>query len=59
MRRSNVQKLLPLMLTTCMAAPAFGASHREAPLIALDPAQITPTRMRSEVGRIRTKSCLF
>lgn len=25
-------------MTTCLAVPAFGASHREAPLIALDPA---------------------
>ena len=38
MRHPHAQKLLTLMLTTCLAAPAFGASHREAPLIALDPA---------------------
>lgn len=38
MRNSNIQKLLALLLTTCMAAPAFGASHREAPLIAFEPA---------------------
>ncbi len=38
MKSSHAQKLLLLMLTTCMTVPAFGASHREAPLIALDPA---------------------
>ena len=38
MRSSHFQKLLFLTLTTCMATPAFGASHREAPQIALDPA---------------------
>ena len=37
MRSSHFQKLLALTLTTCIAAPAFGASHREAPQIALDP----------------------
>ncbi len=38
MKNSCSLKLLALMMTTCLATPAFGASHREAPLIALDPA---------------------
>ncbi|GJL54885.1 MAG: hypothetical protein NPIRA02_20170 [Nitrospirales bacterium] len=38
MRIPHGQQLAALMLTICIAAPAFGASHREAPLIALDPA---------------------
>lgn len=38
MRRTSLHKLLPLFISTVMAVPAFGASHREAPLIALDPA---------------------
>ena len=38
MRRTTIHKLLPLFISTLMAVPAFGASHREAPLIALDPA---------------------
>ncbi|WP_447968533.1 DUF4331 domain-containing protein [Nitrospira sp. M1] len=38
MRIPNGQQLFALMLITCIATPAFGASHREAPLIALDPA---------------------
>ncbi|WP_454064813.1 DUF4331 domain-containing protein [Candidatus Nitrospira salsa] len=37
MRSSNRQTLVALMLITCMAAPVFGASHREAPAIAMDP----------------------
>ncbi len=32
------QRLLPICISTLMAVPAFGASHREAPLIAFDPA---------------------
>jgi uncharacterized protein DUF4331 len=38
MRQTTLHKLLPLCISTLMAVPAFGASHREAPLIALDPA---------------------
>ncbi|MEX0830505.1 MAG: DUF4331 domain-containing protein [Nitrospirales bacterium] len=38
MRRTTLHKLVPLFISTLMAVPAFGASHREAPLIALDPA---------------------
>ena len=38
MRRTSLHKLLPLLISIVMAVPAFGASHREAPLIALDPA---------------------
>ena len=38
MRSQNLQKFLAFTLATCIATPAFGASHREAPSIALDPA---------------------
>ena len=38
MRRTTLHKLLPLFISSLMAVPVFGASHREAPLIALDPA---------------------
>ncbi len=38
MRHTTLHKFLPIFLSTLMAVPAFGASHREAPLIALDPA---------------------
>ncbi|MBA3965519.1 MAG: DUF4331 domain-containing protein [Nitrospirales bacterium] len=33
-----LQRLLPICLSTLMAVPAFGASHREAPLLTFDPA---------------------
>lgn len=38
MPRTTLHKFLPVFISTMMAIPAFGASHREAPLIALDPA---------------------
>ncbi|HBP88001.1 MAG: DUF4331 domain-containing protein [Nitrospira sp.] len=38
MQRTTLHKLLPAFVSTLIAIPAFGASHREAPLIALDPA---------------------
>ncbi len=38
MGRTTLHKFLTLFISTVMAVPAFGASHREAPLIALDPA---------------------
>ena len=38
MRSTIIQRLLVIMLATSIATPVFGASHREAPLIALDPA---------------------
>ena len=38
MSHNTLQKIFPLVLSTLMAVPAFGASHREAPAIALDPA---------------------
>ncbi|GJL66115.1 MAG: hypothetical protein NPIRA05_10860 [Nitrospirales bacterium] len=38
MRSLNGQTLAALMLTASMAVPAFSASHREAPLIAFEPA---------------------
>ena len=36
MKHSRSLKLLALMMTTCLSTPAFGASHREAPAIAMD-----------------------
>lgn len=38
MQRHTLHKFLPVFIWTLIAVPAFGASHREAPLIALDPA---------------------
>lgn len=38
MKNKLLQKLLVLMLPLCLAASVYSASHREAPLIALDPA---------------------
>ena len=37
MQSTTLPTLLPLLLSTLIALPAFGASHREAPAIALDP----------------------
>ncbi len=37
MKHSCSLKLLALLMTTCLSTPAFGASHREAPAIAMDP----------------------
>lgn len=34
---ARIRSLILTMLTVCMAAPVFAASHREAPLIANDP----------------------
>ncbi len=38
MNKQWLQKLFILTLSTYLATPVFGASHREAPMIALDPA---------------------
>ncbi len=38
MNNIRLHSFLALSLTVCLIAPAFGASHREAPLIAFDPA---------------------
>ena len=35
MRKQQIQSFLALALTSCLASPAFGASHREAPAIGL------------------------
>ena len=38
MKSIKLKSFLAFILTLFLAAPAFGASHREAPLIAFDPA---------------------
>lgn len=38
MKNIKLKSFLAFIFTLCLAAPAFGASHREAPLIAFDPA---------------------
>ena len=38
MKSRKLKSLLAFILASCLIAPAFGASHREAPLIAFDPA---------------------
>ena len=38
MSRHTLHSCIPVVLSALLAVPAFGASHREAPAIALDPA---------------------